>query len=134
MTIWFLWKDFFLLKSVGVGDTWYVTLDSLNSRLFTVSLEFASTWTALYHLECVHLDAYMSLFWSHPNIQSFIVYLDKTQLSKWMPWHRIWTIQIYITGPIMWTVKIDNGPMDHLCYVYLDRQSGQQSNGPPMLH
>ena len=28
-------------------------------------------------------------------------------------------------------VQMDNGPMDRLCYVNLERPNGRQSNGPP---
>ena len=31
------------------------------------------------------------------------------------------------------TVQMDDGPMDCLCYVNLDRPNGQRSNGLPML-
>ena len=30
-------------------------------------------------------------------------------------------------------VQMDDGPMDRLCYVNLDRPNGRRSNGPPML-
>ena len=33
----------------------------------------------------------------------------------------------------IWTVQMDDGPMDSLCYAKLDRPNGQRSNGPPML-
>ena len=47
--------------------------------------------------------------------------------SKWTAVQ--WTA--YVTS--VWTVQMDDGPMDRLCYVNLDRPNGQRSNGPPML-
>ena len=37
----------------------------------------------------------------------------------------------YVTS--IWTVQMDDGPMDSVCYVNLDRPNRQQSDGPPML-
>ena len=47
--------------------------------------------------------------------------------SKWTPVR--WTG--YVTS--IWTIQIDDGPMDRLGSVNLDRPNGQRSNGPPML-
>ena len=44
----------------------------------------------------------------------------------------ILNIQIYIIGLSIWTVQMDNGPVDRLCYINLDRPDGWQSNEPRM--
>ena len=51
----------------------------------------------------------------------------ETYPSKWM------TIQWYAYVTSIWTVHMDDGPMDRLCYVNLDRPNGRRSNGPFML-
>ena len=61
------------------------------------------------NLDGVHSDSCVLLIWTHPNIQTCIVHLNETQLSRWTP-------------------------MDHLWYVNLDRPNGRRSNGPRMLH
>ena len=47
--------------------------------------------------------------------------------SKWTTVE--WTA--YVTS--IWTVQMEDGPMDRLCYVNLDRLNGRRSNGPSML-
>ena len=45
-----------------------------------------------------------------------------------------WTVvqwTAYVTS--IWTVQMDDGPMDRVCYVNLDRPNRQQSDWPPTL-
>ena len=62
--------------------------------------EFVSTLMSLYPPFGLR-----QLFCMHPNIQTCIFNLDKTQPSKW-------TIQICIIAPSIRTVEINHSPMD----------------------
>ena len=60
---------------------------------------------------------------SPPNGVVWTIQMYKTYSSKWT------TVQWTACVTSIWTVQIDDGPMDRLCYVNLDCPNGQR----PML-
>ena len=74
-----------------------------------------------------HFDVLGGGSLSSQNGVCWTVKMYKTYLSKWTVVQ--WTAYVML----IWSVQMDNGPMDHLYCVNLNRPNRRQSNGSPML-
>ena len=87
-------------------------MDALTPCIWTIQIHVRgpSIWTTLERI--IGLSKYTLT--DRPNGRSGDVKLDSPNIRSL-------------------TLQMDDGPMDHPCYVNMDRPNGRRSNGPPMI-
>ena len=108
----------------------FLTHPNVRTHIVHLDTTLPSKWT-LWHI----------VFGPSKYIHHWTVYLDRPngRRSNWLPMLRefgpskLTTVQWTTYVTLIWTVQMDDGPMERLSYVNLDRPSWQWSNGPPLL-